>query len=64
MHKYKDKVKKRLKGHICVHSRDAGTRMPFAEVLYRLLLCVYATVAFSIVASNLAAYPHAQCREG
>lgn len=38
--------------------------MQFSDVLYRFMLCIYGFVVYSIVASNMAAYPHAHCRAG
>lgn len=32
------------------------------DVAYRLLLCVFGTIAFAIITSTMAAYPHAHCR--
>lgn len=45
------------------HSEEVSEgRMEFAEVLYRIFLCVYGTVAYGIIAATMVQYPHIHCR--
>lgn len=36
--------------------------MDVGEVLYRVLLCVYGTVVYGLIASTMMRYPHITCR--